>query len=60
MAAKRKPKWNPQYDKIWVRVALQDVLNKYEMHGLGADSKKLINDVLAICDKKALEREKES
>tara|TARA_R110001583_G_scaffold3293_35_gene21400 strand:- start:521 stop:703 length:183 start_codon:yes stop_codon:yes gene_type:complete len=60
MARERKPKWNPKYNKHWVRAALQDVLIKQEHEGLGAASRKLINDVLAICDKKALEKEKES
>ena len=56
--AKPKKVWNPQYNKVWVRTALQDVLSRHEIYGLSGGSHKLIKDVLSICDKKAKEKEK--
>ena len=55
--AKAKKVWNPQYNKVWVRIALQNALIKYEPYGLSGNSHKLITEVLASCDQKALEKE---
>ena len=55
----RKPiyKWNPLYTKTTVRVALQNVFLSSSFTGeLGPDHKKLIGEILAECDKKAIEQ----
>jgi hypothetical protein len=57
--AKARKVWNPKYNKVWVRTALQDVLTHDTMYELNISGKKLIKDVLAICDKRALEQEEE-
>jgi hypothetical protein len=60
MAAKRKPKWNPNYKKVWVRIALQNALSKDEHDGISIAGKKLIKLVLEECDIKAKEQEEQN
>jgi|TARA_R110001592_G_scaffold327303_1_gene608413 hypothetical protein len=59
MARKLVKKWNPKYNKVWVRTALQDVLSRHEPYGLSGGSRKMIKEVLAILDKRVLEQEEE-
>ena len=57
MATKRKPKWNPNYKKVWVRIAIQNALTRNSHEGIGIEGKRLIKEVLEECDKKAKEQE---
>jgi len=57
--AKARKVWNPQYNKVWVRTALQNVLGKNEPYGLSGSSQKIIKEVLALCDQRVLQREEE-
>ena len=59
MAAKRKPKWNPNYKKAWVRTALQNALSRDSHEGISIDGNKLIKEVLVECDRKAKEKERD-
>ena len=56
MAAKRKPKWNPNYKKVCVRIALQNALSKDSHEGIDISGKNLIKEVLSVCDRKAKEK----
>ena len=57
MAKKIVRKWNPDYKKAWVRVALQNALSSIDYGELSTASKRLISQVLAECDIKAKEKE---
>jgi|TARA_R110000824_G_scaffold295858_1_gene484178 hypothetical protein len=54
MARKPIKKWNPKYNKVWVRMAMQNALLKPMYGDIGVDGKKFIKEVLAECDEKAL------
>ena len=55
MAKKSIKKWNPKYNKAWVRTSMQNSLSKSLYGDIGIDGKRLIKEVLAECDKKAIE-----
>jgi len=59
MAVKRKPKWNPDYKKVWVRIALQNALSKDEYDGITPHGKKLIKEILLELDDRAREQEED-
>ena len=60
MAVERKPKWNPQYSKHSVRTVLQDIFSRNEPYGITPSSRKLIKEILTLCDEKVLEKEEEA
>ena len=59
MARKPKKVWNPKYNKVWVRMAMQNALSKDLHMGIQVNEKKFIKEVLAECDEKALELEEQ-
>lgn len=59
MARKIVKKWNPNYKKVWVRMAIQNALSKDLHMGIQVNEKKFIKEVLAECDVKALEVEEQ-
>jgi len=59
MARKPIKKWNPKYNKVWVRMAMQNALSKDLHMGIQVNEKKFIKEVLAECDEKALELEEQ-
>ena len=52
MARKPVKKWNPKYNKVWVRTAIQNALMKSVYGDIGVDGKKFVKEVLAECDKR--------
>ncbi len=50
------PKWNPQYSKISVRVALQNALTEGRCAPT-REHKRIIDQVLAECDQKVLDNQ---
>ena len=57
MARKPVKKWNPKYNKVWVRTALQNALSKSTYGDIGLDGKNIIKEVLQECDQKAIKEE---
>jgi len=54
MPKKPMKKWNPKYNKTWVRVALQNALSKGQFEAI-VDSKRLVKEVLHECDQRAIQ-----
>jgi|TARA_R110002020_G_scaffold314978_5_gene530163 hypothetical protein len=59
MARKPVKKWNPKYNKVWVRTAMQNALSKSIYGDIGIDGKRLVKEVLAECDRRAVENGQE-
>ena len=55
MARKPVKKWNPKYNKVWVRTAMQNALSKSVYGDIGIEGKRLVKEVLAECDQRAIE-----
>ncbi len=53
----RKPvkKWNPKYNKVWVRTAIQNALMKSQYGDIGVEGKRFVKEILAECDRRAIE-----
>lgn len=59
MARKPMKKWNPKYNKVWVRTAMQNALLKTGYGSIGVEGKRFVKEVLAECDLKATENGQE-
>jgi len=59
MARKPVKKWNPKYNKVWVRTAMQNALSKSIYGDIGIDGKRLVKEVLAECDQRAVDNGQE-
>lgn len=57
MAKKKIKKWNPNYKKVWVRMAIQNALSKDVHMGIQVNEKRFIKEVLEECDEKAKDME---
>jgi len=59
MARKPVKKWNPTYNKVWVSTAMQHALLQPGYGSRGIDGKKYVKEVLAECDRRAVENGQE-
>jgi uncharacterized protein YbcV (DUF1398 family) len=55
MARKPVKKWNPKYNKVWVRTAMQNALLKSGYGSIDIEGKRFVKEVLAECDQRAIE-----